>query len=52
MFNEGHKSFYSDVDVNVLDNCRTIIPHGIFRKVVNGYVIREDNCNMREIDLL
>ena len=50
VFNEGHKSFYSDIDVKVLDNCRTIIPHGKFHKVIDGKIIVEDNCNIREID--
>ena len=50
VFNEGHKSFYSDVDVKVLDNCRTIIPHGIFHKIIDGYVMCADTCNKREID--
>ena len=50
IFNEGHKSFYSDVDVKVLNNCRTIIPHGRFFKIVDGKVLAEDTCNMREID--
>lgn len=28
IFTENHKSFYSETDINVLDECRTVIPHG------------------------
>ena len=38
VFNKGLKSFYNTVDVKVLDNCRTTIPHGMFHKVVDGTV--------------
>ena len=40
VFNKGLGSFYSTVDVKVLDNCRTTIPHRMFHKVVDGTVVR------------
>ena len=28
IFTENHKSYYCETDINVLDECRTVIPHG------------------------
>ena len=28
IFTENHKSYFSETDINVLDECRTVIPHG------------------------
>ena len=28
IFTENHKSYYSETDINVLDECRTVVPHG------------------------
>ena len=50
IFNEAHKSFYNDVDVQVLDECRTIIPHGSFKKIINGENIIVEDSDIREID--
>ena len=29
IFTENHKSYYSETDINVLDECRTVVPHGV-----------------------
>ena len=31
IFNENHKSYYTDTDIEILDECRTIVPVGIIR---------------------
>ena len=31
IFNENHKSYYTDTDIEILDECRTIVPVGITR---------------------
>ena len=35
LFSENHKSFYSDLDVEILDECRTIVPFGSFKHLHN-----------------
>ena len=32
IFKEGHKSRYSEVDVKILNECRTIVPSGYLKK--------------------
>ena len=34
LFTENHKSYYTDLDVEILDECRTIVPHGRFKHLV------------------
>ena len=34
LFTENHKSYYTDLDVEILDECRTIVPHGSFKHLV------------------
>ena len=29
IFNENHKSYYTDTDIEILDECRTIVPAGL-----------------------
>ena len=43
MFNEPHKSHYNKVDVQVLDECRTVVPVGLLRQ--------DEGCKLTEIDL-
>ena len=31
LFTENHKSYYTDLDVEILDECRTIVPYGRFK---------------------
>ena len=31
LFTENHKSYYTDLDVEILDECRTIVPYGSFK---------------------
>ena len=31
LFSENHKSYYTDLDVEILDECRTIVPFGSFK---------------------
>ena len=35
LFSENHKSFYSDLDVEILDECRTIVPFGSFKHLLD-----------------
>ena len=35
IFKEGHKSRYSEIDVKILDECRTIVPIGYFGKEIS-----------------
>ena len=35
LFSENHKSFYSDLDVEILDESRTIVPFGSFKHLHN-----------------
>ena len=35
LFTENHKSYYTDLDVEILDECRTIVPYGRFKHLVN-----------------
>ena len=44
IFNEKHKSYYTDVDIDILNECRTIVPSGILRKP-------EVEKNVAEIDI-
>ena len=32
IFNEKHKSYYTDTDIDILNECRTIVPSGIIKK--------------------
>ena len=34
LFTENHKSYYTDLDVEILDECRTIVPYGRFKHLV------------------
>ena len=34
LFTENHKSYYTDLDVELLDECRTIVPYGSFNHLV------------------
>ena len=34
LFTENHKSYYTDLDVEILDECRTIVPYGSFNHLV------------------
>ena len=36
LFTENHKSYYTDLDVEILDECRTIVPYGKFKHLVNN----------------
>ena len=44
IFNENHKSYYTDTDIEILDECRTIVPVGIIRNP-------EVEKNVAEIDI-
>ena len=44
IFNENHKSYYTDTDIEILDECRTIVPVGIIQKP-------EIEKNVAEIDI-
>ena len=44
IFSEAHKSYYNEVDVNVLDECRTIVPNGLLKSNLS-------NVDVREIDV-
>ena len=35
VFSESHKSDYSELDVTILDECRTVVPSGYFDKNVD-----------------
>ena len=35
LFSENHKSFYSDLDVEILDECRTVVPFGSFKHLLD-----------------
>ena len=35
LFTENHKSYYTDLDVEILDECRTIVPYGSFKHLIN-----------------
>ena len=45
MFKENHKPTYSDVDVKILDECRTIVPSGYFNDDVKMGKLREIDEN-------
>ena len=45
MFKENHKSKYSEVDVKILDECRTIVPAGYFNDDVKMKHLREVDEN-------
>ena len=45
MFKENHKSKYSEVDVKILDECRTIVPSGYFNNDVKMGKLREIDEN-------
>ena len=34
LFTENHRSYYTDLDVEILDECRTIVPYGSFKHLV------------------
>ena len=34
LFTENHKSYYTDLDAEILDECRTIVPYGSFNHLV------------------
>ena len=34
LFTENHKSYYTDLDIELLDECRTIVPYGSFNHLV------------------
>ena len=36
LFTENHKSYYTDLDVEILDECRTIVPYGRLVRLING----------------
>ena len=44
IFNENHKSYHTDTDIEILDECRTIVPVGIIQKP-------EIEKNVAEIDI-
>ena len=44
-FKENHKSKYSEVDVKILDECRTIVPNGYFNQDVKMKHLREVDEN-------
>ena len=44
IFNENHKSYYTDTDIEILDECRTIVPAGLIKKP-------EVEKNVAEIDI-
>ena len=45
MFKENHKSKYSEVDVQILDECRTIVPNGYFNNDVKMKHLKEVDEN-------
>ena len=45
MFKENHKSKYSEVDVQILDECRTVVPIGFFDKEVRMKDLKEVDEN-------
>lgn len=45
MFKENHKSKYSEVDVKILDECRTIVPNGYFNQDVKMKHLRQVDEN-------
>ena len=44
IFNENHKSYYTDTDIEILDECRTIVPAGL----INSPEVEK---NVAEIDI-
>ena len=44
IFNEKHKSYYTDVDIDILNECRTIVPSGL----INNPEVEK---NVAEIDI-
>ena len=44
IFNENHKSYYTDTDIEILDECRTIVPVGL----INNPEVEK---NVAEIDI-
>ena len=44
IFNENHKSYYTDTDIEILDECRTIVPAGL----INNPEVEK---NVAEIDI-
>ena len=34
LFTENHKSYYTDLDVEILDECRTIVPYGRLKHLI------------------
>ena len=45
VFKENHKSKYSEVDVQILDECRTVVPIGFFDKEVRMKDLKEVDEN-------
>ena len=41
IFNEAHKSYYNDVDVEILNECRTIVPNGRFKNISEEIEVNE-----------
>ena len=46
LFSENHKSFYSDLDVEILDECRTIMPFGSFKHLLDD--VEKDSIDTRK----
>ena len=53
IFSENHKSYYNEIDLKVLDECRTIVPNGRLLKAKDydskGYELvlaPEDMCSI------
>ena len=45
LFNESHLSYYNEVDIEILKECKTIVPTGRFVKDVPNKEIREVDVN-------
>ena len=43
---ENYKSYYNEVDVQILDECRTIVAHGMLRSNVGKEVAINERCSI------
>ena len=43
---ENYKSYYNEVDVQILDECRTIVAHGMMRSNVGKEVETDERCSI------
>ena len=43
---ENYKSYYNEVDVQILDECRTIVAHGLMRSNVGKEVEIDERCSI------